>query len=109
MTFGSCVTNMALFAGDLRAPPEYLRERYNFQDRLGGGAYGEVWLAVDRKEDRRVAVKHIRKKFERWNDCLRLRECRVLSKMPPHRNLVKLFQLVHTPEHDLYFVFEYME
>ena len=112
-------------------PPPYLVEKYAFGRRLGGGAYGDVWLARERvpaglqgyrssngagcgnKENagtagRLVAVKHIKRKYARWEECLKLRECRVLSSLPPHRNCVRLFQLIHAkPQLDLYFVFEY--
>mgnify|MGYP006154296173 CR=1 FL=1 len=89
-------------------PPAYLTEKYEFGERLGGGAYGDVWLAHMRNTTPRktVAVKHIKRQYNRWEDCLKLRECRALSKLPAHKNCVKLFQLIHE-QHELFFVFEY--
>ena len=54
------------------------------------------------------AIKHIKQKYNRWEECLKLRECKALSSLPPHRNVVRLFQLIHAkPQLDLYFVMEY--
>ena len=102
-------------------PPDYLTEKYEFGQRLGGGAFGDVWLAYTKGTSatttaattaappaprKTVAIKHIKRQYNRWEDCLKLRECRALSKLPAHKNCVKLFQLIH--EHnELFFVFEY--
>jgi protein kinase len=100
-------------------PPAYLTEKYEFGQRLGGGAFGDVWLAhlrIDGNNSntttstlsgrKMVAIKHIKRQYNRWEDCLKLRECRALSKLPAHRNCVKLFQLIHE-KNELFFVFEY--
>ena len=90
-------------------PPQYLSEKYEFGRRLGGGAFGDVWLARERAGSGSLrAIKHIKQKYNRWEECLKLRECKALSSLPPHRNVVRLFQLIHAkPQLDLYFVMEY--
>ena len=89
-------------------PPAYLTEKYEIGQRLGGGAYGDVWLAHLRNTTpkKTVAIKHIKRQYNRWEDCLKLRECRALSSLPSHRNCVKLFQLIHE-KNELFFVFEF--
>jgi len=87
-------------------PPSSLQHLYQFQKKVGAGAYGDVYIATSRKNGKTVAIKHIKQQYNRWEDCLKLRECRALSKLPAHKNCVKLFQLIHE-QHELFFVFEY--
>ncbi|MEL6907881.1 MAG: serine/threonine-protein kinase, partial [Planctomycetota bacterium] len=51
----------ALRAESERAVEEIRDERYELLERLGAGAYGVVWLAQDRKLERKVALKIVRK------------------------------------------------
>jgi len=38
-------------------------QRYNVLNPLGDGAFGEVWLAIDKQTGEKVAIKRIKKKY----------------------------------------------
>ena len=90
-------------------PLSYLSEKYDVGAKLGGGSYGSVYFARSRESGRECAIKHIHKKYQKWEECLRLRECLALSKLPRHENVVRLIQVIHNPQHQLFFVFEFMQ
>lgn len=60
--------------------------KYDLQARLGGGSFGEVWLAHDRSISRDIAVKVLASKVS-INE--RLREARIGNRLE-HQNLVKM-------------------
>lgn len=75
-------------------------ERYEAQQRLGRGTYGTVWQALDRQEDRLVAVKIGKDLFEDLVDAKRtLREVLLLSKLQSD-HVVRLLDVV-IPSEDL--------
>lgn len=53
---------MSLLGGDtVRLPDDgFMRGRYQILKRLGGGGFGDVWLALDEKLKRRVAIKTLK-------------------------------------------------
>lgn len=69
-------------------------DRYSLIERLGEGAMGEVWLALDTRLHRRVAVKRLRSALTGDADALlRLqREARLASSLQ-HPNIVTVFDL----------------
>jgi len=80
---------------------------------LGRGAYGVVCSAIDRTNDRKVAIKKIPKAFEDMTDAKRiLREVKLLRHFK-HENIIGLYDLIHPPENgsfdDLYIVLDFME
>eukprot|EP00826_Nyctotherus_ovalis_P064050 TRINITY_DN9390_c0_g2_i6.p1 TRINITY_DN9390_c0_g2~~TRINITY_DN9390_c0_g2_i6.p1 ORF type:complete len:404 (+),score=94.64 TRINITY_DN9390_c0_g2_i6:111-1322(+) len=82
-------------------------ERYAVQKKVGNGTYGTVFKAIDRQTGRVVAIKHMKRKFGSWEECLKLRELQSLRKLSSP-NIIKLKQVVRVNE-ELFFVFEYME
>jgi serine/threonine protein kinase len=83
-------------------------QRYTVQRQLGDGAYGRVVCARDNETGELVAIKGIKKRIERWNDALGLREVKALTTIKKHPNIVRLKQLIHENQM-VYFVFEYCE
>ncbi|KAG5489949.1 hypothetical protein JKF63_00067 [Porcisia hertigi] len=88
----------------------HILKRYEIQTQLGQGAYGIVWRAVERKDNRIVALKKIYDAFQNSTDAQRtFREIMFLHRLH-HPNIIKLLH-VHRAynDRDIYLVFEYME
>eukprot|EP01103_Thecamoeba_quadrilineata_P018958 TRINITY_DN7497_c0_g1_i1.p1 TRINITY_DN7497_c0_g1~~TRINITY_DN7497_c0_g1_i1.p1 ORF type:complete len:424 (+),score=97.47 TRINITY_DN7497_c0_g1_i1:56-1327(+) len=86
-------------------------KKYEISQRLGKGAYGIVWKAVDKKSRDTVALKKIFDAFQNATDAQRtFREIMFLQELGDHDNIIKLLN-VHKAENDrdIYLVFEYME
>ena len=85
--------------------------RYEVAQKLGKGAYGIVWKAVDKKTKDIVALKKIFDAFQNATDAQRTyREVIFLQQMGEHENIVQLQNVMKADNHrDLYLVFEYME
>lgn len=68
---------------------------YNFHlKRLGKGAYGIVWKAIDRKTQLTVAVKKIFDAFRNETDAQRtFREIMFLRAFRNHPNIVQLYSI----------------
>jgi protein kinase len=82
-------------------------QRYKVTKVLGDGTYGSVHKAVHKQTGDVVAVKHMKRKFYSWDECMTLREVRSLRKLS-HPNIVKLKEVIREND-ELYFVFEFME
>ena len=82
-------------------------QRYKVVKVLGDGTYGSVHKAIHRQTGEVVAIKHMKKKFYSWEECMALREVRSLRKLN-HPNIVKLKEVIREND-ELYFVFEFME
>eukprot|EP00727_Mastigamoeba_balamuthi_P011147 m51a1_g6655 putative extracellular response kinase (360) ;mRNA; f:144075-145464 len=86
-------------------------KKYEIQQRLGKGAYGIVWKAVDVQTTETVAVKKIFDAFQNATDAQRtFREIMFLQELGDHENIIKLLN-VHKAENnkDIYLVFEYLD
>jgi hypothetical protein len=81
--------------------------RYKVTKVLGDGTYGSVHKGVNRQTGEVVAIKHMKKKFYSWEECISLREVRSLRKLN-HPNIVKLKEVIREND-ELYFVFEFLE
>uniref|UniRef100_A0A1B0EXK8 Mitogen-activated protein kinase n=1 Tax=Lutzomyia longipalpis TaxID=7200 RepID=A0A1B0EXK8_LUTLO len=94
------------------APTEgnFLRDSLIY-GRLGKGAYGIVWKAVDRTTMKTVAVKKIFDAFRNVTDAQRtFREIMFLRAFRSHPNIVQLYSIHRAANHmDIYLSFEYME
>ncbi|CAD6197380.1 unnamed protein product, partial [Caenorhabditis auriculariae] len=79
--------------------------------RLGKGAYGIVWKAIDRRTKDVVALKKIFDAFRNATDSQRtFREVMFLQEFGKHPNVIKLFNIFKADnDRDIYLVFEYME
>ncbi|KAJ8955892.1 hypothetical protein NQ318_005440 [Aromia moschata] len=90
---------------------EHIAKRFDIQKRLGKGAYGIVWKAMDRKTKEVVAVKKIFDAFRNQTDAQRtFREIMFLQSFKSHPNIVKLHSIHRAANNrDIYLGFEYME
>ncbi|XP_014671893.1 PREDICTED: extracellular signal-regulated kinase 2-like [Priapulus caudatus] len=88
-----------------------ISKKYTIKKRLGKGAYGIVWKAVDKRTGEVVAVKKIFDAFRNRTDAQRtFREISFLQEFSDHTNIVKLHSVLKAEnDKDIYLVFEYME
>jgi mitogen-activated protein kinase 15 len=90
---------------------KHLLRKYEVVQKLGKGAYGIVWKAIDRKTNDKVALKKIFDAFQNATDAQRtFREVVFLQQMDKHENIVQLQSVLKADnDRDLYLIFEYME
>ncbi|XP_034455125.1 mitogen-activated protein kinase 15 isoform X1 [Hippoglossus hippoglossus] len=90
---------------------EHISQKYEIKKRLGKGAYGIVWKAVDRQSGEIVAVKKIFDAFRNRTDAQRtFREIMFLQEFGDHPNIVKLLNVIRAQnDKDIYLIFEYMD
>lgn len=88
----------------------HIYRKFEILQRLGKGAYGIVWKAVERKTKTVVAVKKVFDAFHNDTDAQRtFREVMILQELD-HENMVKLLNVIKAENNkDLYLIFEYME
>ncbi|RMB93735.1 hypothetical protein DUI87_29827 [Hirundo rustica rustica] len=96
------------------SPPEVeplVCRKYEIKRRLGKGAYGIVWKAIDRKTGETVAIKKIFDAFRNRTDAQRtFREIMFLQEFGEHPNIVKLLNVIQAEnDKDIYLIFESME
>ncbi|XP_036777629.2 mitogen-activated protein kinase 15 isoform X3 [Manis pentadactyla] len=86
-------------------------QRYLLKRRLGKGAYGIVWKAVDRKTGEVVAIKKIFDAFRDKTDAQRTyREILLLQEFGDHPNIIRLLDVIWAEnDRDIYLVFESMD
>lgn len=85
--------------------------KYEIREKLGKGAYGIVWRAIDKKDRSVVAIKKIFDAFQNATDAQRtFREIMFLQELDNHDNIIRLLNVTKAEnERDIYLVFEYME
>ncbi|XP_014487822.1 PREDICTED: putative serine/threonine-protein kinase C05D10.2, partial [Dinoponera quadriceps] len=90
---------------------EHISKQYDIVRRLGKGAYGIVWKAIEKKKQDTVAVKKIFDAFRNQTDAQRtFREIMFLLSFANHENIIRLIGLHKANnDRDIYLVFEYME
>lgn len=90
---------------------KHVLKKYEVQQRLGKGAYGIVWKAIDKKTKETVALKKIFDAFQNATDAQRtFREIMFLQEMNNHENIIRLLNVLKADnDRDIYLVFEYME
>jgi len=86
-------------------------DRYELMQKLGKGAYGVVWKAVDKKYKQVVAVKKVFDAFHNATDAQRTyREVMFLQDLNGHENIIRLRNIIKAENNkDLYLVFDFME
>lgn len=89
----------------------HITKKYEIKKRLGKGAYGIVWKAIDRRTGEVVAVKKIFDAFRNQTDAQRtFREIMFLQEFGDHPNVVKLHNVIKAANNkDIYLVFEFMD
>ena len=92
-------------------------EDYEMITRLGGGSFADVYKARNKITGEIVAIKVLKKKFKKFEDCTELRECRslqILNKVSSYekgyKSIINLKEIIFTKKTGvLNLVFEYME
>ena len=93
-------------------------EDYEIIKRLGGGSFADVYLAKEKSTSDMVAIKVLKKKYRKFDECCELRECKSLQKLckdslqtqKGYDNIIKLKQIIFEKKTGkLNLVFEYME
>ncbi|XP_045142191.1 mitogen-activated protein kinase 15 [Echinops telfairi] len=89
----------------------HVAQRYQLKRRLGKGAYGMVWKAVDRTSGEVVAIKKIFDAFRDDTDAQRtFREILLLQEFRDHPNIIRLLDVIQAEnDRDIYLVFEAMD
>lgn len=82
-------------------------DNFNVGKTVGDGNFGSVFLATNKKNNQKVAIKKMKKKFPTWEEAVKLREVQSLKKLN-HPNIVRLKEVIREND-DLYFVFEFLE
>ena len=59
--------------------------------RLGGGSFADVYKDKEKSTGELVAIKVLKRKYKKWEDCLELRECSSLQKL--HDVLIQINQV----------------
>jgi len=90
---------------------KHVLRKYEISQKLGKGAYGIVWKAVDKRSKETVALKKIFDAFQNSTDAQRtFREIMYLQEMTGHDNIIRLGNVLKADnDRDIYLVFEYME
>ena len=89
----------------------HVLRKYDIVQKLGKGAYGIVWKAIDKRSNDKVALKKIFDAFQNATDAQRtFREVVFLQQMDKHENIVQLQNVIKADnDRDLYLIFEYMD
>jgi len=89
----------------------HVTEKYEIKRRLGKGAYGIVWKAVDHETGDTVALKKIFDAFRNCTDAQRtFREIMFLQEFSEHDNVIKLRNVLKADnDKDIYLVFDFMD
>ncbi|XP_044930095.1 mitogen-activated protein kinase 15 isoform X3 [Mustela putorius furo] len=89
----------------------HVAQRYLLKRRLGKGAYGIVWKAVDKRTGEVVAIKKIFDAFRDKTDAQRtFREITLLQELGDHPNIIRLLDVIRAEnDRDIYLVFESMD
>jgi mitogen-activated protein kinase 15 len=90
---------------------QHVIERYDLIQKLGKGAYGIVWKAIDKKYKQIVALKKVFDAFHNATDAQRTyREVMFLQELNGHENIIRLRNIIKAENNkDLYLVFDHME
>ncbi|KAJ1623377.1 putative mitogen-activated protein kinase, partial [Pavlovales sp. CCMP2436] len=90
---------------------KHVIRKYDVQQKLGKGAYGIVWKAIDKRTGEVVALKKIFDAFQNSTDAQRtFREVVFLQEVYGHDNIIKLHNVLKADnDRDLYLIFEFME
>mmetsp|Transcript_18988 Transcript_18988/g.47486 ORF Transcript_18988/g.47486 Transcript_18988/m.47486 type:complete len:428 (-) Transcript_18988:778-2061(-) len=89
----------------------HILRKYDVVQKLGKGAYGIVWKAIDKKSRDVVALKKCYDAFQNATDAQRtFREIMFLQDLAGHENIVHLVNVLKADnDRDIYIVTDYME
>jgi len=89
----------------------HVLRKYEIVQKLGRGAYGIVWKAIDKKTREVVVVKKCFDAFQNATDAQRtFREIMFLQELNGHENIVRLLNVLKADnDQDIYLICDYME
>ena len=89
----------------------HLLRKYEILQKLGKGAYGIVWKAIDKKTREVIALKKVFDAFQNATDAQRtFREIMFLQELNGHENIIRLLNVIRAEnDRDIYLVFDFME
>ena len=89
----------------------HVKRRFEVAQRLGKGAYGIVWKAVEKRTQSVVALKKCFDAFRNATDAQRtFREIMYLQKVAGHENIIRLQHMIRAEnDRDIYLTFDFME
>lgn len=89
----------------------HILRKYEMLQKLGKGAYGIVWKAIDKKTREVIALKKVFDAFQNATDAQRtFREIMFLQELNGHENIVRLLNVIRAEnDRDIYLVFDFME
>ena len=91
---------------------------YEIIERIGGGAFADVYKAKEKSSGELVAIKILKRKYKKLEDCLELGECKSLQKLldvsisdqKGFNNIIKLNRFIFVKKTGAFnLVFEYMK
>ena len=91
---------------------------YEIIERIGGGAFADVYKAKEKSSGELVAIKILKRKYKKLEDCLELGECKSLQKLldvsiseqKGFNNIIKLNRFIFVKKTGTFnLVFEYMK
>ncbi|EGR33152.1 intestinal cell mak-like kinase, putative [Ichthyophthirius multifiliis] len=82
-------------------------EKYKIGPTLGDGTFGVVLKATQIQTGQQIAIKKMKQKCPKWQDCVNLPEISSLQKFH-HPNIVNLYEIIKENS-ELYFILEYMD
>jgi len=90
---------------------KHVLRKYEIVSKLGKGAYGIVWKALDKKTREVVALKKVFDAFQNATDAQRtFREIMFLQELNNHETIIKLWNVLKADnDRDIYLVFEFMD
>ncbi|RLM96119.1 hypothetical protein BBO99_00004536 [Phytophthora kernoviae] len=90
---------------------KHVLRKYELLQKLGKGAYGIVWKAIDKNNRQVVALKKCFDAFRNATDAQRtFREIMYLQELHGHSNIIRLLNVVKADnDRDIYLVFDFME
>lgn len=111
LRWGFCLTLLVINIAKEENVDSRVLEKYDVTQKLGRGAYGIVWKAVDKKSKEVLAVKKCYDAFRNSVDAQRMfREVLYLLELRDHPNIVQLRDVLRTDNKlDVYLLFEYVE
>ncbi|CEO96945.1 Mitogen-activated protein kinase [Plasmodiophora brassicae] len=89
----------------------HVLRKYQTIEKIGKGAYGIVWKAIDRRSRKTMAVKKIFDAFRNATDAQRtFREIMYLQELGEHPNIIRMTDVMKAENDlDIYVVFEFLD
>ena len=82
--------------------------KYEIIKDIGGGSFGTVYEGVEKKTNKKVAIKKLKQKIDSWEECMNQDEVYFLRKLV-HPNIISLIEVIREPNSDVSFVFEFCD